>query len=67
MELAVCPWLLLGHVLATMLFRFDPIRTFLSFFAAGIREEWDCEFVRKEFPDSRIRHEGGSSDAWLSK
>ncbi|CAE7222527.1 unnamed protein product [Symbiodinium microadriaticum] len=24
--------------------------------------EWDCEFVRKEFPDSRIRHEGGSSE-----
>lgn len=23
---------------------------------------WDCEFVRREFPDSRLRHEGGKSE-----
>lgn len=23
---------------------------------------WDCDFVQKEFPNSRIRHEGGKSD-----
>lgn len=24
--------------------------------------KWDCDFVKREFPDSRIRHEGGKSE-----
>ena len=26
---------------------------------------WDCDYVSKTFPESRIRQEGGSSETWV--